>query len=235
MYEVIVLGATFAAAGIAHTYKKNCLILEQGLQAGAEFFGALQYGTGYDKQVQGEAAALQKRFAESNIYSCDAEVYPYLQEADILFGSKIVSVEKTETGFVCTTHGVEGFCTFEARQIIDTRCNEKISRSKTFNLLMESKEAPAVSGTTAAKAGMEDHYTLRLPVSLSCSFPEARAAAKTVVEQFSETQKLLLSAWVFDYQVQEGYPKTENGILYLPSKLYENPVLAFAAGLEVRV
>lgn len=235
MYEVIVLGATFTAAGIAHTYKKNCLVLEQSLQAGAEFYGALQYGTGYDKQVQGEAATLQERFAESNIYSCDAEIYPYLQEAEILFGSKLVSVEKTATGFRCTTHGVEGFCAFEAKQVIDTRCNEKMSLSKTFNMLMESKGTPVFSGVTAAKAGMEDHYTLTLPVSLSCDFPEARAAAQKIVRQFSETQKLLLSAWVFDYQVQEGYPKTRDGILYLPSKLYENPVLAFAAGLEVRV
>lgn len=235
MYEVIVLGATFAAAGIAHTYKKSCLILEQSLQAGSEFFGALQYGTGYEKPVQGEAAALQKRFAESNIYSCDAEIYPYLQEADILFGSKIVSVERTETGFLCTAHGVEGFCTFTAKQVIDTRCDEKMSHCKTFNMLVESKQTPAFSGVTAEKAGMEDHYVLRFPVALSCGYAEARAAAKTVVEQFSESQKLLLSAWMFDYQVQEGYPKIGNGILYLPSKLYENPVMAFAAGLEVRV
>ncbi len=233
MYEVIVLGATFAAAGIAHTYKKNCLVLEQGLQAGTEFYGALQYGTGYYESVQAEAAALAKAFAEGSIYSCDAEIYPYLQEADILFGSKLAEVEKTESGFVCTVHCVDGFHSFAAKQVIDTRCNEKMALSKTFNMLMESKETPSFSGVEIAKAGLDHHYVLRMPVALSCSFPEARAAARKIVEQFSQTQNLLLSAWMFDYQVNPDYPKTKDGILYLPSKLYKNPVLAFAAGLEV--
>ena len=53
--------------------------------------------------------------------------------------------------------------------------------------------------------------------------------------QFSETQKLLLSAWGFDFQVKADYPKIEDGILYLPSKMYADPLLAFGAGLEVRV
>ena len=235
MYEVIVLGATFAAAGIAHTYKKNCLVLEQSMQAGGEFFGALCYGAGCDRPLYGEAAKLQERFASSHIYSCDAEIYPYLQQADVLFDTQIVSVKKTEKGFLCTTWGVEGFCEYEARCVIDTRSSEKMSHSKTFNLLVESKETPAFSGMTIEKAGLEDHYVLRLPVALSCGYADARAAAKKIVAQFSETQKLLLSAWGFDYRVKGDYPKTENGILQLPSKMYADPVLAFGAGLEVRV
>lgn len=235
MYDVIVLGATFAAAGIAHTYGKSCLILEESMYAGGEFFGALQYGTGYNKKVQGEAANLQKRFEESNIYSCDAEIYPYLQEADILFGSKLVSAEKNESGFTCTIFGMDGFRTFEAKQVVDTRCSETMCLSKTFNLLLESKETPVFSGVEIANAGLGNHYVLRMPVALSCGYAAARAAAQKLVRQFSETQKLLLSAWVFDYQVQADYPQTRDGIFYLPSKLYENPVLAFAAGLEVKV
>lgn len=235
MYDVIVLGATFAAAGIAHACKKNCLVLEQSMQAGGEFFGALQYGSGYEKQVQGEAAILRERFLNSNIYSCDAEIYPYLQEADVLFDTQIVSVEKTETGFLCTAHGVEGFCAYEAKRVIDTRCNAEMCHSKTFNLLVESKEMPAFTSVTIEKAGLENHHVLRLPVALSCGYADARAAAKKIVEQFSETQKLLLSAWGFDYRVKADYPKTEDGILYLPSKMYENPVQAFRAGLEVMV
>ncbi len=178
---------------------------------------------------------MQAHFANSNLYSCDAEIYPYLQEADVLFDTQIVDLKKTEKGFLCTTHGVEGFCAYEAKRVIDTRSNEKMSLSKTFNLLMESKETPAFPGVTIAKAGLEDHYVLRLPVALSCGYTDARAAAKKIVAQFSENQKLLLSAWGFDYQVKADYPKTEDGILYLPSKMYADPVLAFAAGLEVRV
>ncbi len=234
MYDVIVLGATFAAAGIAHKYKKNCLILEHGLQAGSEFFGALQFGSDYDKMPENkEAVALQESFASSNIYSCTAQIYPYLQEANVLFDTQFVSAQKTENGFLCVTHGVEGFCTYEAKRVIDTRSNAAISISKTFNLLIESKETPVFSGVHSEKTGMENHYVLRLPVPLSCGYTQARAAAQNIVQQFSETQKLILSASAFDYQIKADYPKTREGIFYLPSKAYENPILAFEAGLEV--
>ena len=44
---------------------------------------------------------------------------------------------------------------------------------------------------------------------------------------------MILSADEFDYQVKDGYPKTEGNIFYLPSKAYENPLLAFDAGVSV--
>lgn len=234
MYDVIVLGATFAAAGIAHQYKETCLVVEHRTQAGYEFFGALHFGSGYDKNVKRkEALPLQQSFLQVNgdVYGCDAHIYPLLQEAHVLFGTQIVSVEKTDGGFLCVTHGVGGLCTYKARQVIDTRCNAEMCSSKTFNLLIESKEVPSFLDVRAEKAGKENHYVLRCPVPVSYGYAEARAAAQNVIRQFSETQKLILSAHEFDHQVKEGYPKTQDGILYLPSKAYENPVLAFEAGL----
>ena len=234
MYDVIVLGATFTAAGIAHTFKKNCLILEQSFQAGSEFFGALQFGSGYDnKPKRNESAALQERFLDSDMYSWHTEIYPYLQQADILFGTQVSSIQKTDNGFLCVAYGVQGFYTYEAKQIIDTRSNEEISVSKTFNLLIESSETPVFSGVFFEKAGLENHYILHLPVPLSCGYPEARKMAQNVVRQFSETQKLILSASVFDYQIKADYPKKRDDILRLPSKAYNNPILAFEVGLEV--
>ena len=61
MYEVIVLGATFAAAGIAEQCKHNCLILERRAQAGYEFFGALQFDVDCESDLcesKGIAAAV---------------------------------------------------------------------------------------------------------------------------------------------------------------------------------
>ena len=48
-----------------------------------------------------------------------------------------------------------------------------------------------------------------------------------------ETQRLILSAYEFDYHIKEGYPKTQDGILLLPSKAYKNPSLAFEAGQRI--
>lgn len=208
MYEVIVLGATFAAAGIAHKYKEKCLVLERRMQAGYEFFGSLYCGVG------------------------SACIYPCFQACHTVFGTGLVEVKPCDGGFACVTHGIEGFRTYKAKRVVDTRCNGAMSLSKTYNLLIESKETPAFSNVSWEKAEGENRYVLRCPVPLACGYTEARAIVQAVVQHFSETQRLILSADEFDYQLRGDYPRTEGGILYLPSKAYEDPARAFAAGEE---
>ena len=209
MYDVIVLGATFASAGIARECKDRCLVIEQSAQAGGEFTSALSTDPN----------------GGSHLYRC-------FEESEILFCTKLVSLEKIEEGFLCTTHGVNGFRTHKAKRVIDTRCNDAMCLSKTYNLLIESNEEPD-NLKTPYTAGNRNHtYLLRCTVPLSCGYGQAREEAARVMERFSGTQRLIFSANAFDYQVKPGYPKTENGILYLPSKAYESPSLAFEAGVS---
>lgn len=190
MYEILVLGATYAAAGLAKRYREKCLVVEARAEAGYEFF---EYG--------------------------DRRIYDDLKECRTVFGAKLVSVEQTERGFLCRTHGVEGFRSYEAKRVVDTRCNAAMSVSKTYDLLID-------------KGG--EREVLRLPVPPDCSFPEARTVAKKVMEGFTE-QRVVYMADEFDYTVKAGYPKEEGGIFYLPSKAYETPELAFKAGQEVQL
>lgn len=235
MYDVIVLGATFTAAGIAHQYKKKCLVIERRVQAGHEFFGALHFGSNYTTKMEEPAAlSLQQHFLQNQagVYGCDAHIYPFFQEATVRFGTEVVSVEQTDQGFLCTTHGVDGFCTFQTRKIIDTRSHAERSTEKSFNLLIESKETPSFSGVRCEKTGMDGHYVLCCPVPLSFGYAEARTAALKLVMQFSEAQRVILLAHEFDYSFREAGPDLREGIWYLPSKAYENPILAFEAGLK---
>lgn len=206
MYDVIVLGATFAAAGIAQKLGEHCLVIERRAQAGCEFFGALRN--------LGEEAELHSRF----------------DHCGLLFCTGLVAVEKTPEGFSCVTHGVDGFRTYEAKQVIDTRCSAEMCCSKTYNLLIESKEEPAFVNVKWERAKGVNRYLLCCPVDLSCTYPQAREMALALVKQFSETQRLILSANEFDYRVKGQFPNEDNGILYLPSKAYETPELAFEAG-----
>lgn len=208
MYDVIVLGATFAAAGIAQKLGERCLVIERKGMAGSEFFGALR--------SIGEEAQLHSRF----------------EKCKLLFCTDVVTVEKTGEGFFCVTHGVDGFRTFQAKQVVDTRCTDEICQSKTFNLLIESKETPSFANVQWERAKGENRYLLCCPVNAGCSYPQAREMALDLVKQFSETQRLILSADVFDYRVKGQYPRTEDGITYLPAKAYETPELAYAAGLS---
>lgn len=236
MYDLIVLGATFAAAGIAHRYKEKCLIIERRAQAGYEFFSSLNFGINYDKEVkEKESQDLQQKFLEAgeNLYDCNRYIYPYLSEADVIFGAEVVSVEQTEDGFVCVAHGIDGFCTYKAKRVVDSRCSGEMCISKSYNLLIESPQAPSFSNMHCRKAEGQNRYIIHCPVPLLGGYVQARSIAQNVIEGFSETQRLIFSADEFDYQVKDGYPKTENGILYLPSKAYENPILAFDAGLGI--
>ena len=135
--------------------------------------------------------------------------------------------------FACVTHGVQGFATYYAKKVIDTRSNGEMSLSKTFNLLIDSKEEPAFSGCHWAKAKEENCYIVYCPVPLSYGYAQARAAAQDILRQFSETQRVVLSAYEFDYQIKEDFPKMQDGILYLPSKRYNSPQLSFEAGLHI--
>lgn len=209
MYEVIVLGAGFAAAGIARQLGERCLVIERRAKAGSEFFGALRN--------LGEEADLHSQF----------------EGCHLLFCTSVVSVEKDGNGFICVTHGVDGFRTYQAKKIIDTRCLSKMCRSKTFNLLIESQDEPAFANVRWERTRWENRYLLCCPVDLSCTYSQAREMALALVKQFSEKQRLILSADVFDYQVEGEYPCIQNGIVHLPSKAYETPELAFAAGLSI--
>lgn len=211
MYDVIVIGATFVSAGIAEKYKEKCLVIEESAQAGYEFFGALDFSVN------------------------ETEIYPCFQKCQILFSTDLVSVQKTDRGFACVIHGVNGFYTYYAKLVIDTRCDAEMCVSKTYNLLIHSEEEPEFSNMAALKALGENRYVVCCPVPLSCGYVEARTEAQKLMEQFSETQRLILAAYEFDYRVKDGYPKTKDGILYLPSKAYENPKAAMKAGQEVRV
>ena len=236
IYDVIVLGATFAAAGIAARLGQRCLVLERGLRAGSEFVGALQFGAGYDRSVRGKEArqlweALQQE--ENGRFCCDAQIYPFFSPDHTRFATEIVSVEEKDGVFQCVTHGVDGYGSFEARQVVDTRTHGETVTAKTYNLLVKSDEIPCFPNISAEKAGKDDHYVLRCPVAVSCGYAEARTEAEKVIRRFSESQRVILFAHTFDCQVSPDAPRSRDGIRYLPSKAYENPVLAFDAGLSL--
>lgn len=233
MYDVIVFGATFAAAGIAEKFKEKCLVLERRLQAGYEFYGALRYGAGYDKPLRRkEASDLFEKFQKNGTpYGNDTLIYPFFKQCTTLFGTEIVSVEKNGDAFLCTVHGVDGYKTFFSKAVVDTRFHAKYALSKTFNLLMESKDFPHFDGILAKAADSEGRFVLQVPVPLSFTFQEARKEALKIVGKFSSTQKLIYSANEFDYRASDNLSPEENGVRLFPSKAFKNPVQAFEGGL----
>ena len=240
-YEIIVLGATFAAAGIAQKYGQKCLIVERSTQAGYEFLGALHFGTDYTEEpVTEEAKNLlkifkqKKAFSEDRIclYDCATPFYKVLEGKNVLLNTEIISVEKNENGFTCTFHSVSGYRTFKAKKIIDTRVHNNMCNAKTYNFSIDGRgDLVNTPSVICEKWGFEHNYILRCPVLLNADYTDARKAVNEYIKNLPEGFKLLYMADTFDYEVKSGYPKYIDDVLYMPSKAYKNPILAFDAGM----
>ena len=240
MYDLIILGATFAAAGIARTHNGSCLILENKPQAGYEFISALHFGTNYDLPVKStEAQALQETFVKRQafsqdricLYDCAAPFYQLLEGLPILLNTQILGVEKNADGFRCATHSVAGHRAFEAKQVIDTRCNPRMCSSKTYNMLIDGVGEVALPPDVIWEPwGFSHNYVLRCSVPLEASYIAAREKALQTIYALPDGHKLLQLADDFDYLVKDSYPQTEAGIFLLPSKSYPNPIQALDAG-----
>lgn len=241
-YDTIILGATFAAAGIAAKKGENCLILDRRPQAGYEFINALRFGTGQDeKLVSHEAKELHKKFEEKGAYS-DGRVclfssacylYQGLENKNVLLNVELISCKKNEALFEVMVHGVSGYRTFYAKEVVDTRVLPDMIRSKTLNLLINSKSHPSriLPYASEEKYGYPGDVLIKIPVKPEAGYIEARRQVKEYLEKMPAGYKASFVADCFDWTVEKGYPTQKNGIYYLPSAMYPDPLLAFDAGV----
>lgn len=241
LYDVIVLGATFTAAGIAQKYKEKCLIVERSTLAGYEFLSALNFGTEYTQELKSDAAKnLLEIFKQRDafngdricLYDCATSFYRLLEGKNVLLNTEIISVEKSCEGFVCTVHSVSGYHTYKAKNIIDTRVHDDMYDTKTYNFSVDGVEdLIKIPNVICEKWGFEHNYVLRCSVLPESDFIDARKMVAEYIKNLPEGFKLLAMASDFDYNIKPEYPKCVDGIFYMPSKAYKNPILAFDAGV----
>lgn len=241
-YAVIVLGASFAAAGIAQALGSRCLVLEAGPAAGAEFLGALHFGDDYAAPLQSAAAnELREEFAQRGAFTADGRIclldcaapfYRRWQEKELLLNTAVACIEKNAEGFAVLSHGAAGFRRWQAACVIDTRTARQDIACKTFNALITGRD-----GNTAPpqridvqRWGYESDWMLQCPVAADADFAAARTALEAQLEQL-EHHRLLLMAEDFACTVHTAGPYLRDGIVCLPSCAYRNPLLAFDAGV----
>ena len=163
-YKVLVLGATFAAAGLAQALGEHCLVADRCGQPGWEFTGALQFGTAYETPLRTAAAeALRQEWEQSgcfaaggriNLLDGSAALCRRLQAcgSTVLLQSETVAIEKIPAGFAVTTHGAAGYRTWLAERVIDTRCPAAGIAHKSFHALLHTDAAPAQAIAEQAQA-----------------------------------------------------------------------------------
>ncbi len=242
-YDVIVIGATFTAAGLVQAYGDKCLVLERRPQAGYEFLNAAKFGTDYaEKLVSEEAIALEEQFVEKQafdgericLFDCASSYYKLLEGKNVLLNMEIVSVDKTGDGFTVTAHGVSGYRTFTADKVIDTTVHKDMVAGKSLNLLVNTDEenlAALPADLKTEKWGYEEDTLIKCYVAADAGYIEARRAVAAVIDTLPAEYRVAFVADCFDYEIKPGYPTEKDGIVYMPSCAYKNPLLAFDAGV----
>lgn len=257
-YKVLVLGATFAAAGLAQALGEHCLVADRCGQPGWEFTGALQFGTAYETPLRTAAAeALRQEWEQSgcfaaggriNLLDGSAALCRRLQAcgSTVLLQSETVAIEKIPAGFAVTTHGAAGYRTWLAERVIDTRCPAAGIAHKSFHALLHTDAAPAQAIAAQVQAiaapvlppdiltenwGGEGDFVLKCPVAADASWPQARAALAALLRRLPAGFRPVLTADAFACVPAADVPKTQDGVEMLISCGYANPLLAFDAGV----
>jgi len=243
IYDVIVIGATFTAAGLLQKYGNKCLCLEKRPQGGYEFLNGLNFGYGYDEPLKSEEAEkLYKQFSEKkafydsriSLFDCAGVFYRLLENKNVMLNMNIVSVEKEVECFVVTAHGVSGFRTYRGKRVIDTTVHPYMVNKKTLNFLVNSENperAELPSDLETEQCGYKDDILIKCEVPQDSGYIEARRKIREVAERLPSEYKIVLIADCFAYEVKTGYPAKENGIVYMPSVAYKNPVQAYDVGV----
>lgn len=244
MYEIIVIGATFTAAGILQKYGDKCLVLERRPQAGYEFLNALKFGYGYDESLKSaEAKDLYEKFAERKAFSdnriclfdCASILYSLFEGKNVMLNMELLSVEKDDEEFTVTAHGVSGFKTYRAKKVIDTIVHNDMIEKKTLNFLVNSeslKNADIFKTLKTENWGYAGDIAIKCDVDKNSTYAQARQRIKQLSESLPEEYKIAFIADCFDYEVKSGYPIEKDGIFYMPSVAYKNPVQAYDAGIS---
>lgn len=241
-YDVIVLGATFTAAGIATELGEKCLVIERRPQTGYEFFNSLKFGDSYDKEVKNEPTKLlidefkrKNAFTEKsiNLFNCASAFYSLLSGKNVLLNTEIISIEKCDDNFTVKTHGVSGHRSFNAKRIIDTRVLPHQIHQKSLNFLVDSHlTVDSDNVSTVYNFGHEGDTVVKCYVPNDCSYITARKTVADIVESLPEGNKVMFVADMFDITVEGDYPLNDNGIILLPSQYFANPFLSFDAGVS---
>ena len=212
--EILILGATVAAAGILAAAGQNAVIIESRPDAGYEFFGAFRSAYGKDVEPKSEpACALRQKFSRrDSLRACTPLFYACLREGRVFLSAHILDIARQEDGFAVTMCDASGERCIFARCLVDTRAEAKYITAKTINML-------TMSGAF-----------VRIPLDVSADMISARQAVAAYLAKGTEDEVIAV-ADEFDLTLADFRTLEEDGILRLPSAGFADPISAFDAGV----
>ena len=240
-YEVLVLGATFAASGMMKVLGNHGMILERRPQAGYEFLGAMRAGLFPEEPVSREAKSLFAEFQEEGVYGgqnpclfpAASAFYKTLQGKNVMLNCTPVLVERAEDGFKVTAHGVSGFREYRARRVMDTRVRPWQVEGKSLKILVSRTAESLPTEVDAIPYGPDGDLLVTCHMEKEDDWTAARTRVAKLLATLPKGTRLLYTADEWDYTLKEAYDLPEDRITYLPSAGFADPVAAFDAGVRL--
>jgi hypothetical protein len=252
LINTIILGATSLAYPIAARLGSDCLVVERGISAGAEFSDAMDASPIEMKhEFNGLSAGLRDELLQRNILSEEgglhilavggvlAERY-LLTGCELLLNSMLESVVKTSDGMLATLFTPEcGYTQYLAKNVIDTRVRDFMDCQKTFGVLLalDSGLVPFDDGEVYLQKGrFDDEFVLRFRVARNATIPDAQKLAdKWIAENNSRIGNSKASgiALEFGWEFERPLDFIRDGIRYIPSAVYRDLISAVEGGEAV--
>lgn len=213
--EVLILGATVAAAGILAAAGQKAVIVESRPDAGYEFFGALRTVRGkHISPVTEKGIALHKRFsARDSLRACTPLFYATLQGGRVYLSARVLDISRQEEGFAVTVCDASGERRIFAQHLVDTRAEARYITAKRLNVLF-------MSGRVAG---------IDLPAEADMT--EARRQLAEKLPELAAGEEIVAVADEFDLTLADFRTLEYDGILRIASAGYADPISAFDAGV----
>ncbi|MBQ8508708.1 MAG: hypothetical protein IJ493_02260 [Clostridia bacterium] len=247
-YHTILIGATALAYPIAVRLGGDCLTVEPGFSAGAEFSDAMRAEPVDTRALPPIAAALAAELKGRGILSEDGRLHILAVGGvlcgcwakcggTLLMGARATEIVQTGDGFAVTVfHPQTGFTTYSAARVIDTTVRDFMDYQPTFGLLLARDEwlTPFDDGDVYLQRGLfADEFVLRFRVPRGATIPEAQAIADRWLETHRERLGSAQAAGIALYMGQEfrlPVDMVRDGVRYLTSASHPDLMSAVKGG-----
>ena len=256
--ETLILGGSAFACGVASRNPEKSLILERGILLIPEFASALhpvrlasprtQVGKEIFRYLERRGIAGGKKIHPPPLSAYFIH-WMHQKKSRLLFNAELIDVIKTEKETRAEVFCIDGQNVIRAQQIIDTTAEGWRNRGRAF--LRGKALCAAVCGTishvpaegelrcASFSAGiLPGEHLLRVDVPADATWHEARLRLHDIFHQLQKTNPRIFlggeaTSMVYEYEDEGAIRQiTEDGILWIPSAQYKDPVTAFEEGLQ---
>ena len=256
--ETLILGGSAFACGMASRDPGKCLILERGILLVPEFASA-QYPLSVSSPRTQTGKQILRELERRGIVS-GKKIHPpplsayfirwmHEKKCRLLFNSELIDVTRSGKDTSAEIFCIDGQNTIRAEQIIDTTAEGWRNRGR--DLIRGKALCAAVCGTIShLPAGGElrcasfstghlpGEHLLRVDVPADATWHEARLRLHDIFRYLQKRNPRLAlggEATFLVYEYEDAGTirrRMEDGILWIPSAQYKDPVTAFEEGLQ---